>query len=118
MEIKNAGYNVGDITIDTAIPLDTKTEIGDTKDFNRVASLADAGGVCRVHATVAGNSMNGLCLLTHVIDKIDLGSVTNFEGTPYVIAGTVSLETGKMYITMSMNAVSAGNSKTATKASK
>lgn len=115
MDIRNSGYNVGDVTIGTAITLETKTEIGTAEDFKKVATLADAGGVIRVHATVSGMSLNGAVFANHVEDKIDIGSVTNYEGTPYVVAGTATLETGKMYLTISMTAVGGQQTKKSSK---
>lgn len=115
MDIKNSGYNFGSVTIDTAITLGTKTEIGTAEDFNKVANLADAAGVIRVHCSADGMSLDGAVFVNHVEDKIDIGSVTNYEGTPYVIAGTATLETGKMYITLTMTAVGTQQAKTATR---
>lgn len=107
MEIKNNGYNVGSVTIDTTITLGVKTEIGTAEDFKKVATLADAGGVIRVHCKVGDMSLDSAVFANHVIDKIDIGSVTNYEGTAYVIAGTASLEENKMYITLTMTSVTA-----------
>ena len=118
MDIRNNGYNVGSVTIDTTITLGTKTEIGNAEDFKKVANLADAGGVIRVHCKVGDMSLDGAVFANHVIDKIDIGSVTNYEGTPYVVAGTVTLETGKMYITLTMTAVGSQQAKTSTKSAK
>ena len=118
MDIRNNGYNVGSVTIDTTITLGTKTEIGTAEDFKKVANLADAGGVIRVHCKVGDMSLDGAVFANHVIDKIDIGSVTNYEGTPYVIAGTATLETGKMYITLTMTAVGAQQAKTSTTSAK
>lgn len=105
MVIKNNGYNIGNIVIDTAITLDTKTEIGNADDFQKVANLADMGGVVRVHCKVSGMSLDGAVFVNHVDDKIDIGSVTNYEGNPYVISGTATLESEKMYLTVSMTGI-------------
>ena len=118
MKISNSGYNVGDVVIDTTITLGTKTEIGTADDFKKVASIADAGGVIRVHCKVGEMSLDGAVFANHVIDKIDIGSVTNYEGTPYVVAGTATLETGKMYLTLTMTAVGSQQAKTTRTSSK
>lgn len=123
MEIKNRGYNVGDIVIETPITIGTKTEIGDAKDFNKICNIADAGGVSRIHCVASGNTLDGLVLMTHTIGEnyngIDFGSVTNYGGTPRIIAGTVTLESGKMYVIMSMNDVAAASgTKTSTRSTK
>lgn len=118
MDIRNNGYNVGSVIIDTTITLGTKTEIGNVEDFKKVANLADAGGLIRVHCKVGDMSLDGAVFANHVEDKIDIGSVTNYEGTPYVVAGTVTLETGKMYITLTMTAVGSQQAKTSTKSAK
>lgn len=117
MFVKNHGYNVGEVHIDTAITLGVKTEIGVAKDFKKVAALADAGGVARVHCKVGTMSLDGAVFINHVENYIDIGSVTNYEGTPYVVAGTASLEDGKMYITLSMTAVGAQQNVSSTKSS-
>lgn len=118
MEIRNNGYNVGSVTIDTAITLGTKTEIGTAEDFKKVANLADAGGVIRVHCKVGTMSLDGAVFANHVENYIDIGSVTNYEGTPYVVAGTVELDTGKMYITLTMTPVGSQQAKSTKTASK
>lgn len=110
MEIKNIGYNFGEVVIDTAVSLGAKTEIGDAEDFKKVAALADAGGVIRVHIKVGDDQLDGAVFVNHVENYIDIGSVTNFGGTPAVIAGTAELDTGKMYLTISMTPVSAAKS--------
>ena len=115
MFVKNHGYNVGEVHIDTAITLGVKTEIGDAKDFKKVANLADAGGVARVHCKVGTMSLDGAVFINHVENYIDIGSVINYEGTPYVVAGTVVLEDGKMYITLSMTAVTGQQAKASSK---
>ena len=110
MEVKNHGYNVGEVIIDTPITLGERVEIGTKKDFEKVAILADAGGVTRVHCKVGNNQLDGAVFINHVGNYIDIGSVTNFGGSPYVIAGTAELDGEKFYITLSMTAVSAANS--------
>lgn len=116
MEIKNIGYNIGEVTISTSITIGTKTEIGDAVDFGKIALIATAGGLCRVHCTADNNQLDGLILMTYGkndnYEGIDFGSVTNFGGSPYVIAGTFTLEDGKAYVTMSMNAITASNRST------
>ena len=118
MDIKNNGYNVGSVTIDTTITIGVKTEIGTADDFKKVAILADAGGVIRVHCKVGDMSLDGAVFANHVEDKIDIGSVTNYEGSPYVIAGTATLETGKMYLTLTMTQIGSQQAKAVTKSSK
>jgi len=116
MEIRNNGYNVGSVVIDTVITLGTKTEIGTAEDFKKVAALADAGGVIRVHVKVGDDQLDGAVFANHVDQYIDIGSVTNFGGSPSIIAGTAELDTGKMYLTLTMTPVS--TNRTAAKSSK
>lgn len=106
MEIKNNGYNVGSVVIDTVITLGTRTEIGTSEDFKKVAALADAGGVIRVHVKAGDDQLDGAVFVNHVDNYIDIGSVTNFGGSPSIIAGTAELDTGKMYLTLSMTPLS------------
>ena len=106
MEIKNNGYNVAEVYIGTVVTAGTKTEIGTKADFDKVAALADAGGLMRVHIKLGDDQLDGLVLATHVAQYIDLGSVTNFGGSPSVIAGTVELDTNKMYLTVNMYPIS------------
>ena len=109
MEIRNTGYNVGSVVIDTVVTLGTKTEIGTAEDFKKVATLADAGGVIRVHVKVGDDQLDGAVFANHVENYIDIGSVTNFGGSPSIIAGTAELDTGKMYLTLTMTPVSTAN---------
>lgn len=113
MEIKNSGYNVAEVTIDTVVTAGTKTEIGTKADFEKIAALADAGGLMRVHIKLGDDQLDGLVLASHVGQYIDLGSVTNFGMSPSVIAGTAELDTGKLYLTINMYPITAG--RTATK---
>ena len=113
MDIKNAGYNVAEVFIGTTVTAGTKTEIGTKADFEKIAGLADAGGLMRVHVKLGDDQLDGLVLASHVGPYIDLGSVTNFGGTPSVVAGTAELDTGKMYLTINMYPI--GNTRTATK---
>lgn len=106
MEIKNNGYNVVEVYIGTVVTAGTKTEIGTKADFDKVAALADAGGLMRVHVKLGDDQLDGLVLASHVGPYIDLGSVTNFGGTPSVIAGTAELDTGKFYLTINMYPIS------------
>lgn len=110
MEVKNHGYNVGEIIIDTPITLGERVEIGTKKDFEKVATLADAGGVARVHCKVGGNQLDGAVFINHVVEYIDIGSVTNFGGSPFIIAGSAELDGEKMYLTLTMTAVSSAKS--------
>ena len=110
MEIRNSGYNFGEVVIGAVVTLGVKTEIGDAEDFKKVAALADAGGVIRVHVKVGDDKLDGAVFVNHVENYIDIGSVTNFGGIPAVIAGTAELDTGKMYLTLSMTPVSAAKS--------
>lgn len=118
MEIKNHGYNVGSVVIDTPITFGTKTEIGTAEDFKKICNIAEAGGLARIHCIASGNQLDGLVLMTHTVGEnyngIDFGSVTNYGGSPWIVAGTVTLEDGKMYVTMTMTAVS-GATKNSTK---
>jgi len=107
MEIRNNGYNVGRVVIVPVVTLGTKTEIGTAEDFKKVAALADAGGVIRVHVKVGNDQLDGAVFANHVENYIDIGSVTNFGGSPSIIAGTAELDNGKMYLTLTMNPVSA-----------
>lgn len=116
MKILNNGYNVADITIDTPLTAGTEAEVGTEQDFEKIAAIADAGGIARIHATLGGNAMNGAMFITHVANYIDLGCVTNFAGSPSVIAGTVQLkEDHKMYVTVTMTAVTAASRSAARK---
>ena len=60
MEIRNSGYNFGEVVIDTVVTAGVKTEIGDAEDFKKIAALADAGGVIRVHITVGDDKLDGV----------------------------------------------------------
>lgn len=121
MEIKNIGYNIGEITISTALTDGTKAEVGTQADFEKIAGIGRNSGIARINMTLGGTAMSGVCFLnpykvgTNV--GVDVGSVTNFGGSANAVCGTFTLESGKLYAIVSVTAIGGQQStkKTASK---
>lgn len=122
MDIKTQGYNVAEVIVGTAITPGTKTEVGTAKEFEQIAKLVDQSGIMIVNATIGGNKMKGSVLANYYsgggVTGIDFGGVTNFGYTPSIIAGSLELEDGKAYVTLTITAVSAARTATKSTASK
>lgn len=122
MDIKTQGYNVAEVLVGTAITPGTKTEVGTAKEFEQIAKLVDQSGVMIVNATIGGNKMKGSVLANYYSGAgatgIDFGGVTNFGYTPSIIAGSLELEDGKAYVTLTITAVSAAKAATKSTVSK
>ena len=111
MDIKTQGYNIPEVEIGVDVTLDTKTEVGTAAEANQIAKMVEQSGLLIVGCTVAGNRMHGSVLANHYYggaeEGIDFGGITNFGGSPYALAGSLSIESGKAYLTMSMTALGA-----------
>lgn len=109
MEIKYNSYNVPVVDIGT-ITLGTKTLIGTAKELRAIAKVVDKSGIMIVAAragdTVLHGSVNANYYLGDGNEGIDFGGVTNYGGSPYIIAGTASIEDSNAYVTMTMTVVS------------
>ena len=65
-----------------------------------------ASGLFMVEAKVDGVDMKGTCVVNAATDEfIDFGTVTNFGGYASAISGTITLEAGKMYVTLKMTTI-------------
>ena len=119
MDIKTQGYNVAEITLSAAVTPGTKTEVGTAAEFAQLAKLVQQSGLMIVSGTIGGNAMKGSVLANYYSDEnvtgIDFGGVTNFGYSPSIIAGSLEIEEGKAYVTMTITPVS--TSKTAKKSS-
>lgn len=117
MEIKNIGYNIGEITISTALTDSTKTEIGTPADFAKVLTLAESGGVLRLNFKISTTSYSVVVGVNPGATAIALGGVTDASGSPVAISGTLTLESKKMYATIGVTALGSQQSakKTASK---
>lgn len=106
MEIKNIGYNIGEVGISTALTDSTKTEIGTPADFAKVLTLAESGGVIRLNFKISTTAYSVVVGVTPSEDSIALGGVTDVSGSPAAISGTLTLESSKMYATIGITALS------------
>lgn len=113
MDIKYNSYNVPVVDIGT-ITLGTKTLIGTAKELREVAKVVDKSGIMIVSAkagdVVLHGSVNANYYLGDGNEGIDFGGVTNYGGSPSIIAGTASIESNSAYVTMTMTAVSTNRS--------
>lgn len=118
MDIKTQGYNIPEVTISQAITLGTKTEIGTAAEGNQLAKMVEQSGLLIVSCVADGNPLRGSVLANHYYggaeEGVDFGGVTNYGGSAYAIAGSMSIESGKSYVTMTMTPLGA-NRTTSTK---
>ena len=117
MEIKNIGYNIGEVSIDTALTDSTKTEIGTPADFAKVLAIAENGGVVRLSFKISTTAYSVVVGVVPGADTITVGGVTDVSGSPVAVTGTISLETSKMYATIGVTALG-GSSANSTKSTK
>ncbi len=111
MDIKNIGYNIGEVTISTALTDSTKTEIGTPADFAKVMTLAKSGGVIRVNFKISTTAYSVVVGVNPGSDAIAVGGVTDVSGSPVAVTGTLTLESSKMYATIGVT-VLGGSSQT------
>ena len=110
MKIKRGCYNVATVSTDVAITSGTKTEVGVKKDFKKIAATVEKSGLIFLEATVNGSAMKGSLLANYyhggAETGIDFGGVTNMGGNPLAIAGSISLEGDKVYVTVNLVSLS------------
>jgi len=111
MDIKNIGYNIGVIDIDTELTSGTPAELGTLDDLKKIYNIAKNSGIARINCTLGETAMSGACFLNPFTDAngigVDVGAVTNFGGSPSLISGTFYVNSGKMYGVVTLTAVSA-----------
>ena len=105
MDIRNIGYNIGEVTISTALTDSTKTEIGTPADFAKVLTLAESGGVIRLNFKISSVSYSVVVGVNPGATAIAVGGVTDVAGSPVAVTGTLTLESSKMYATIGVTAL-------------
>lgn len=115
MDIKNIGYNIGEVSIDTALTDSTKTEIGTPADFAKLLPLAENGGVIRLNFKISTTEYSVVVGVVPGSDTITVGGVTDVSGSPVAVSGTITLETSKMYATIAVTALGGSTSKSTKK---
>lgn len=119
MDIKNIGYNIGEITISTALTSGTMAEVGTKADFEKIANIGRNSGISRINMTLGGTAMSSVCFLNPYHVGTDIGvavsSVTNFGGSANAVTGTFILESDKLYAIVSVTPIGSQQAKTATK---
>ncbi len=123
MDIKNIGYNIGEVTIDTALTSGTPAEVGTLDDLQKLYNLAKNRGIGRINVTIGGTPMSGCCFLNPFVDAngkigVDIGGVTNFGMSANAVTGTAYVNDGKMYAVVTITPLGAGNRTAAKTASK
>lgn len=120
MEIKNIGYNIGEITISTSLTASTKTEVGTKADFDKIANIGRNSGIARINMTLGGVAMSGVCFLNpYKVGTdigVDVGSVTNFGGSANAVTGTFTLESNKLYAIVAVTPIGSQQAAKSTKA--
>lgn len=109
MEIKNIGYNIGEVTIDTALTSGTPAELGTLEELKKIYDLAKNGGVIRMNANIGGTDMSGACFANPFgpaeARGVDIAGVTNFGGNLNAVHGTLYTQSGKMYGVVTVTAL-------------
>lgn len=105
MDIKNIGYNIGEVNISTALTDSTKTEIGTPADFAKVLTLAESGGVIRLNFKISTTAYSVVVGVNPGSSAISVGGVTDVAGSPVAVTGTLTLESSKMYATIGVTAL-------------
>lgn len=105
MEIKNIGYNIGEVSIDTTLTDSTKTEVGTPADFAKLLSIAENGGVVRLNFKISTLSYSVVVGVNPGSSAIAVGGVTDVAGSPVAVTGTLTLESSKMYATIGVTAL-------------
>lgn len=111
MEIKNIGYNIGEVSISTALTDSTKTEIGTPADFAKLLSIAVNGGVIRLNFKISTTAYSVVVGVNPDDDTIAVGGVTDVSGSPVAVTGTFTLESSKMYATIGVTALGSNQAK-------
>lgn len=115
MEIKNIGYNIGEVSIDTTLTDSTKTEIGTPADFAKLQSIVVNGGVVRLNFKISTTSYSVVVGVNLGATAIAVGGVTDVLGSPVAISGTLTLESSKMYATIGVTALGGSSAKSTRK---
>ena len=105
MVIKNIGYNIGEVSISTALTDSTKTEIGTSADFAKVLTLAESGGVVRLNFKISTTAYSVVVGVNPGATAIAVGGVTDVAGSPVAVTGSLTLESSKMYATIGVTAL-------------
>lgn len=105
MDINNIGYNIGEVSISTALTDSTKTEVGTPADFAKVMTLAKSGGVVRLNFKISTTAYSVVVGVNPGSDAISIGGVTDVAGAPVAVTGTLTLESSKMYATIGVTAL-------------
>lgn len=105
MDINNIGYNIGEVTISTALTDSTKTEVGTPEDFAKVMTLAKSGGVIRLKFKISTTAYSVVVGVNPGSTAIAVGGITDIVGTPTAVSGTLTLESSKMYATIGTTAL-------------
>ena len=109
MEIKNIGYNFGEVTFDTALTSGTPAELGTLDELKKIYDIAAAGGVIRMNATIGGTAMSGACFANPFVSNgalgVDFAGVTNFDSALHAVHGTLYTQSSKMYGVVTVTAL-------------
>ena len=121
MEIKNIGYNFGEITIGTQLTSGTPAELGTLDELEKIYNIACNSGIARINANIGGNDMSGACFLNPFVDSnglgVDIGGVSNYGGNANCIHGTLYVNSNKMYGVVTVTALT-NNAKSTSKSAK
>lgn len=105
MKIDTLGYNIATVAINEALVPDTKTKVGDGKDFDDLLSFVKSAGIIKVKATIGSQYMNGTMIANPYQneDGIEAFSISAAgAASPYIVHAAITLEDNAMYVTVSL----------------
>lgn len=105
MDIRNIGYNIGEVNISATLTDSTKTEIGTAADFAKFLTLAESGGVVRLNFKISTVAYSVVVGVNPGATAIAVGGVTDVAGSPVAVTGSITLESSKMYATIGVTAL-------------
>lgn len=106
MVIDRNVYNIPKVEAGS-VTASTKTKVGTEAEYWQLVNMIEKSGLMIVGITLSGNRMKGSVMANHFAgdgnEGIDFGGVTNFGGSPNIIAGTLELDDdGFCYVTVAV----------------
>lgn len=117
MEIKNIGYNINVVSIDTKLTSGTAAEVGTLDEFKKLVNAAENSGVARVNVNIGAADVSFMTFLNvDDTDEVSVGAVITTSDGPSVVSGSFYVSSEKFYAELTVTAI--GSSAKSTKSSK
>lgn len=105
MKIDSFGYNIATVVIDGVLTPDTKTKVGDAKDFTYLLNFVKSAGIIKVQTTIGSQYMCGTMITNPYQndDGIEAFSISAAgSASPYIVHAAITLEDNDMYVSVSL----------------